>query len=173
MARTPPGGSWEAYADRQIREAQARGEFAGLAGEGQPLPDLHRPRDGDWWIKRKLRDEEFVAVPPALQLRREVEAARGRIATATTEAAVRAIIDTVNAHIRHANATIVSGPPSTVWPLDVDREVQRWRATRPAPRPGPQPGQDEADEPVVPTEPARSWWSRLRRARSGARGSPG
>ncbi len=162
MARRAPGESWEAYADRQVREAQARGEFSGLAGEGRPLPDLHRPRDGDWWIKRKLRDEEFVAVPRALQLRREVEEARARIASARTEAAVRAIVDDINAHIRHANATIVSGPPSTVWPLDVDREVRRWRADRPV---------DESPaphEPVDADRPRPRWW---RRAWSRPRGA--
>lgn len=156
MARKAPGESWEAYADRQVREAQARGEFDGLAGEGRPLADLHRPRDANWWIKRKLEDEEFVAVPPAIALRLQVEAARARIADAPSEAAVRAIVDDVNAHIRHANATIVSGPPSTVWPLDAERAVQRWRAAHPQ-----DPDTDAVpDAPDVPDPPAAHRWRR-------------
>lgn len=153
MGRRVPGESWEAYADRQVREAQERGDFDDLPGLGKPLPDLGRPREPDWWIRRKLRDEEFVAVPPALSLRREVDEARQRIAAATTEVQVRAILDAINTRICHANATIVTGPPSDVWPLNRERVLAAWRRDHPAP--------DVVEEPAVPAEPPRSWWSRL------------
>lgn len=130
MGRKPPGHTWESWADKQIRDAQERGEFDRLSGAGKPIPDLDRPYRDSWWIERKLREENVTAVPPALALRRDVDRARGQIADADTEAEVRAIVDTINARIRTANATMVSGPPSNVWPLDLDRVLDRWRADR-------------------------------------------
>lgn len=154
MPRKSPGESWEAYADRQVREAQERGAFDGLRGLGEPL-DLGRRRDPDWWIRRKLKDEEFVVVPPALQLRRDVDEARARIAAATTEVEVRAVLDAINTRIRHANATIVSGPPSNVWPLDEARVLARWRAEHPPVDPPPVEPEDAV------SESSARWWRRL------------
>ncbi|GAT83553.1 molecular chaperone DnaJ [Streptomyces sp. F-3] len=37
--RKPPGIPFESWVDRQIREAQQRGEFDRLPGAGRPLPD--------------------------------------------------------------------------------------------------------------------------------------
>ena len=130
MARKPPGQTWESFVDKQIREAQARGEFDGLSGAGRPIPDLDRRAGESWWINRKLREERVTNVPPALALRRDVDRAREQIAAADSEAEVTAIVDTINTRIRTANATIVTGPPSDVWPLDLERVLARWRADR-------------------------------------------
>ena len=129
--RTPGGRDWESHVERQIREAQERGAFDNLPSAGRPLADLDRPHDEAWWIRRKLREERFDQLPPALQLRRDVQQARERIARARTEREVREIITTVNAHIRYVNRTIVHGPPSTVMPLDEAATIAAWRATRP------------------------------------------
>lgn len=163
MPRKAPGETWEAYADRQVREAQQRGEFDDLPGSGRPLPDLGRRRDPDWWIRRKLKDEEFVRVPPALELRRDVERARERITAATSEDEARAILETINARIRHANATIITGPPSSVWPLDEERVMAAWLRDHPPPPVHP--------DPPTP-RPPQSRWSRWR-ARRQRRGQPG
>jgi hypothetical protein len=128
--RKPPGVSWETYVDRQIREGQEQGAFTGLSGQGKPIADLDRPVDDLWWVRRKLREEQLGSLPPALQLKRDVELARERIAAARTEDAVRRIVADVNAHIRYTNRTIVTGPPSTTMPLDVERELVRWRQAR-------------------------------------------
>lgn len=161
------GDSMQGYVERQIRAAQERGDFDDLEGTGRPIADLDRPHDENWWIRRKLREEQFVAVPPALRLRRDVEEARARIVAAATEAEVMAEVAAINERIRLANATIVSGPPSTVWPLDIDRVLARWRATHPAvserapaPDPAPDPGPTDQSRPA---QPARRWWHRLRR----------
>jgi transglutaminase-like putative cysteine protease len=126
-SRKPPGVGWESWVERQIREARERGEFDDLPGHGQPLPDLDRPRDDLWWVRKKLRREKVSYSPPAISLRRELEEAQERMATATTEAEVRALVTAINDRIRYVNSHTVSGPPTTVAVLDVEAAVQRWR----------------------------------------------
>ena len=58
--RRPPHETVPDFVERQIREAQERGDFDGLAGHGQPLPGLGAPDDELWWIRRKLRDEHLT-----------------------------------------------------------------------------------------------------------------
>lgn len=125
--RKPAGASWESWIDRQIREAQERGDFDNLAGAGKPLPDLDAPRDELWWVRKKLKEENLSYVPPALQVRKDVEDARARIAAARTEAEVRRIVSDINAVIRTLNRTLVQGPASTVAPLDEQATVEQWR----------------------------------------------
>lgn len=120
----------ESFVDRRIREAYERGEFDGLPGAGKPIRDLSEPRDPEWWIRRKVRDENLTTLPPALQLRRDVEAARRSIVAARSEREVRQIVATINAHIRQVNRTIVHGPPSTVMTLDEDAIVLAWHRSR-------------------------------------------
>lgn len=128
--RRPAGQSWESYVERQIREAQERGDFDRLPGAGKPFRDLDQPRHAEWWIRKKLKEEQFVKLPPALQLRRDVEKARRDIAAANSERAVREIVTAINTHIRYVNRTIVHGPASTVMALDEDDTVRRWYADR-------------------------------------------
>jgi hypothetical protein len=125
--RKPTGLRWESWVDRQIREAQERGEFDDLPGAGKPLPDLDRPRDELWWIRKKLRDEKISLLPPALQIRKDIEAARERIAEAPTEAAVRAIVTDLNSAIRTLNRNGTQGPATSVAVLDEEEVVRRWR----------------------------------------------
>ena len=86
--KKPPAERWESFVERQIREAVERGEFDGLAGMGKPIPDLHKPLDEAWWIKEKLRREQFSHTPPTLTLRKEVEDALEAIDRARSEAEV-------------------------------------------------------------------------------------
>jgi hypothetical protein len=57
--RKPPGTNWESWIDRQIREAQERGEFENLPGKGRPIPNLDGAHDENWWIRQKLRSEDL------------------------------------------------------------------------------------------------------------------
>ena len=127
--RKPPGVSWETWIDRQVREAQERGDFDGLPGAGKPLPDLDR-RDDDWWLKRLLQREGVAVTPPTIAIRVEVEQARERASGAADEAEVRAILGAVNEKVRRINRLGAAGPPSTVMPVDVEEAVARWRERR-------------------------------------------
>lgn len=128
--RKPPGVPWESWIDRQVREAQERGDFDHLPAAGKPIPGLRGPHDELWWLKRKLQDEQLEVTPPALALRKEVEEAKERIRAAGTEKAVRRIVAEINERIAAVNATITSGPPSGIAPLDPDNVVARWRERR-------------------------------------------
>ncbi|MDX3661147.1 DUF1992 domain-containing protein [Streptomyces sp. ID05-26A] len=119
--RKPPGMGFESWIDRQIREAEERGEFDDLPSAGKPLPGAGQALEEDWWIKRKVREEEGAAgLPPSLVLRKRAETARARALAATTDAEARAIIEEMNAEILDALRKPLSGPPLTLMPFDVD-----------------------------------------------------
>jgi hypothetical protein len=128
--RKPPGVSWESWIDKQIREGMERGDFDDLPGKGKPLPDIDRPRDDMWWVRRKLRDEDITVLPPSMQVRNDLDEARRRIAVTDDESTVRAIVAEINEKIREVNRSVVSGPPTTLMPLDVEIVVERWRSER-------------------------------------------
>jgi hypothetical protein len=125
--KKPPKVSWETWVERQIRESMERGDFENLPGSGKPIPDLARPYDELWWLRKKLRDEKFSIEPPTLTLRRELDEARARIAAATDEADVRRLVAAINERIVYVNSHTTSGPPTELMPLDVERVVTEWR----------------------------------------------
>lgn len=129
--RKPAGISWETWIDRQIREGMDRGEFDGLPGHGQPLPDVGQARDELWWVRSKLQREGVSFLPPTLAVRKDLDDARERIAVAPSEAQVREIVEGINAKIRAVNAQATSGPPSNLMPLDIERVVTEWAGSRP------------------------------------------
>jgi hypothetical protein len=131
--RKPPGVSFETWIDRQIREAQARGEFDGLAGAGKPIADLDGPEDEMWWVKRKMARENVTFLPPTLALRKDAERALEAAAAAPSEVQVRRIMEEINARIREAHRKPMAGPPLRLAAYDVERVVDRWRAEHPDP----------------------------------------
>ncbi len=128
--RKPPGVTWESWIEGQIREGRERGEFENLPGAGKPIPNIGRPHDEMWWLKEKLRRENFSFLPPALALRKELEDALDRIAKADGESAVRQIVAAINERIVRVNSRTTSGPPSSVMPLNVDDVIEEWRKRR-------------------------------------------
>ena len=127
--KKPPKVSWESWVERKIRESMERGEFDNLPGTGKPIPDLARPYDELWWLRKKLREERFSIEPLTITLRRELDEARARIAAATSEAEVRRLVAGVNERIVYVNSHTTSGPPSDLVALDVERVVADWRRT--------------------------------------------
>ena len=125
--RKPSGLHWESWIDRQVREADERGEFKDLPGAGKPIPDLDKPHDEMWWVKRKLRDEGLSYLPPSLALRKATSEARAAALRAPSEAEARRIIEDINETIREANRTGIRGPSLMLVPLNVDRILQEWR----------------------------------------------
>ncbi len=134
--RKPAGVRFETWIDRQVREAAQRGEFDDLPGHGEPLPDLGRPHDEMWWVKRKLRRENLSYLPPSLALRKEAHDAVEGATQARTEAEVRDRIAAINEKIRDAIRMGVRGPEVMLRPIDVEQVVRDWRQARDARRTG-------------------------------------
>ena len=67
---------WESAVERQIREAQERGDFDGLPGLGRPLPE--EPWEGDWALAfhiLRLSGETL----PWITLGRDIEERQARL----------------------------------------------------------------------------------------------
>ena len=129
--KKPPNVRWETWIERQIRESMERGEFDNLPGSGKPIPDLARPYDELWWLRKKLRSEALSIDPPGLALRKEVEDALSAIMTDRREGEVRRLVAAINERIVYINSHTTFGPPSGLMPLDVERVVAEWRSAQP------------------------------------------
>jgi hypothetical protein len=133
--RKPPGVSFESFVDKQIRDAQERGEFANLPGVGEPSPTVTETTyDELWWIKRKMAREGIAVLPPTLALRKEAEDTLAAAAAASSERMVRRLVEDLNVKIRDMMFKPPPGPPLGLKPYDVDEIVREWRerrATRP------------------------------------------
>jgi hypothetical protein len=125
--RRPPGVSWESWIDRQVREAEKRGEFDDLPSAGKPLPDLDKPIDENWWIKNKLRSEGLSYTPPLLALKKRATDALALAAEAPSEAKAQEIIEEINEEIREANRNGARGPLVVLRPYDVEAVLRDWR----------------------------------------------
>ncbi|MEU2059058.1 DUF1992 domain-containing protein [Streptomyces sp. NPDC013455] len=131
--RKPPGVPFESWVDKQIRDAQGRGEFDRLPGAGRPLPaEVDSTYDELWWVKRKMVREGLAVLPPALALRREAEDALAAAYAAPSERIVRKIIEEVNVRIRDMMFRPPPGPPLGKKPYDVEQVVREWRQRRAA-----------------------------------------
>jgi hypothetical protein len=128
--KKPPNISWETWIERKIRESMEAGEFDNLPGSGEPIPELARPYDELWWLRKKLREEQLSIDPPTLVLRREYADTMARITDARSEGEVRRLVAAINERIVYANSHTTFGPPSDLVPLNVERVVADWRAAR-------------------------------------------
>ncbi|WP_326601761.1 DUF1992 domain-containing protein [Streptomyces sp. NBC_01799] len=128
--RKPAGVSFESWVDKQIREAEQRGDFSHLPGFGKPLPGIDRPYDETWWIKAKMQREGVSMLPPALALRKEAEDTRAAVSEARSEAEVRRMLTAVNEKIEAAIRRPPPGPLLNMRPFDIDAVVEEWRAER-------------------------------------------
>lgn len=130
--RKPAGMEWESWADQQVRKAMERGEFDDLPGAGKPIPDIDRPRDDLWWVRRKTEEEGVAPLPPALRVRKEAEEARAAAVGARTEDDARRIITEINKEIVRTVKFHTTGPPLNMMPVDVEEVVAEWRERRAA-----------------------------------------
>ncbi|MEU0244857.1 DUF1992 domain-containing protein [Streptomyces sp. NPDC006235] len=129
--RKPPGVDFESWVDKQIRDAETRGEFERLPGAGRPLPaDVDSTYDELWWVKRKMAREGLSVLPPTLALRKEAEDALLAAYAAPSEQAVRKIIGEINDKIRDMMFKPPPGPPLGKKPYDVEDVVRQWRERR-------------------------------------------
>lgn len=128
--RKPPGVSFESFVDKQIRDAEARGDFQALPGMGRPLSGDDTTYDELWWIKQKMAREGMSVLPPTLALRKEAEDALAAAAVAPSERLVRKIITEINAKISEMMFKPPPGPPLGLKPYDVEAVVAQWAARR-------------------------------------------
>ncbi|KRB48372.1 MULTISPECIES: DUF1992 domain-containing protein [unclassified Terrabacter] len=157
---------WESAVDKQIREAQERGDFDNLPGAGKPL-DLSDSGDPDWWVKRFAAREQLDlagALPGALGLRKEAAGYPESLVDVRTEAQVREIIEGYNKRVLADRLRPAVGnlPPLIAKTLDVDEMVQRWRPLREALEEQQRAARDEAAAArAAAQQPRPSWWRRL------------
>ncbi|MDH6628735.1 hypothetical protein M2271_006568 [Streptomyces sp. LBL] len=131
--RKPPGVPFESWVDKQIRDAERRGEFARLPGAGKPLPQgTDTTYDELWWIKQKMAREGLSVLPPTLALRKEAEDTLAAALRAPSERIVRKLVEDVNVKIRDVMFKPPPGPPLGMKPYDVEEVVRQWRERREA-----------------------------------------
>jgi hypothetical protein len=156
---------FESWIDRQIREAEERGEFDDLPGAGKPLTNLGRPHDEMWWIREKLEREGLsteAVLPLPLKLRKDVDRLPEAVRGLPTEDDVRAAVDEVNERVRAywRDPSSSAGPQVPVAPADVEKVVEEWRAAQAALH----SRSDAPGTPVPSDEPRprrRRWWRRV------------
>lgn len=153
--RKPTGLDFESWIDKQIREAQERGEFADLPGTGKPLPDLTH-RDEMWWVQDKLAREGLSSaelLPTPVKLRKETHRLPDTVRDLHSEEAVRDAVAELNTRIKNW-LRAPSGPQIQVGLVDADAVVERWRAESTA-------HESAADQPsqtqVHDDSPASAW----------------
>lgn len=120
---------YESWVDRQIREAQERGEFDNLRGAGKPIPGLTGRDDPDWWVKGLMEREQIrPPLPPALALRKEVAELPQTLADVRDEQVVRDLVAALNQRILELRREPARGrSPVLVPTVDVERVVAEWR----------------------------------------------
>ena len=159
---------WESAVERQIREAQERGDFDDLPGAGKPL-DLSDASDPDWWVKRMAKRENLDltgALPGARGLLKEAASYPEALADVRTERQVREIVTDYNKRVLADRLRPAVGnlPPLLARTLDVDEMVEQWRAIRAerdeqARAAADAAAQAAADAPAVRQQ--LPWWRRL------------
>lgn len=126
---------YESPVERQIREAQERGEFDNLPGAGKPLTNLGSADDPDWWVRGLIKREGLDmtgALPPALALRKEAAGFPESLLELRNEKAVREVLDDYNHRVRMDRLRPAEGklPPLLARTVDVDQLVAQWRELR-------------------------------------------
>lgn len=119
--------SYESALDKQIREAQERGEFESLPGAGKPLPGAGQHYDEDWWLKSWVHREKITGLAPAtLLVKREAEDLLDAVARCKSEQAVRELVSDLNARIVQAQRGLLDGPPVYLDTFDEEEIVKAW-----------------------------------------------
>jgi DnaJ homologue, subfamily C, member 28, conserved domain len=124
--------AYESFIDKQIREAQERGDWKDLPGYGKPLPKRDT-NDPDWWVKSWIEREGISmadALPTGLALRRAVEALPDVLDSMRSEREVREAVRDLNDRVVHSRQRPGGGPPVVVRTVDVEAAVSDWKKRR-------------------------------------------
>jgi hypothetical protein len=137
--RKPPDRSWDSWIEEQIQDAQRAGDFDRLEGKGRPIPDIEKPYDPLWWVKKLLEREKLSVLPPALEVRAKANRMLDEVWALPGEAHVVERVAAINVEIARANRTTAAGPPTTLSPLDTDAVLEEWRRRRESSPDAPRP----------------------------------
>jgi hypothetical protein len=126
---------FESLVERQIREAQERGEFDNLPGAGKPLRGLDGREDPDWGVKQMMQREGLDmadALPPVMALRKEAAGFPHSLLDLRTEESVRAVLEDYNRRVKLDRLRPAVGPfpPMLARTVDVDVLATQWKALR-------------------------------------------
>jgi hypothetical protein len=121
---------WDEIAEKKIRDAQAEGAFDHLPGFGQPIAGMDDFDNPLAWLRDKMRREGVQVLPPALEIALDVHQTLSGLKDLAYESDVRMSLDALNDRIRATHRRAIWGPPMTIMPLDIDREVARWKVER-------------------------------------------
>src|SRR5215472_6016995 len=140
--RKPRGMSFTSWIDQQINEAEERGLFDNLPGQGKPLPDPGEADFGEAWLRDYVRREGVPAeelLPTPLRLRKDAERLAERVPDFRTEREVREAVADLNERIMDWRR-LPLGPPIFVPLVDEELTVgrgplRRVRGTRAPTRP--------------------------------------
>ena len=117
-------------AERKIEEAMREGKFDHLEGAGKPIELEPMPADENarlmWWALRLLKRNDVV--PDELKYRKAIATLRDGLPKSKDEAAVRARVAEINALTNKLNTMGTNVIPSDLVPLDVEAELEAWRA---------------------------------------------
>jgi hypothetical protein len=153
--RKPPGITFTSWIDQQISEAEERGLFDNLPGEGKPLPHPGEADFGEAWLGDWVRREGVPAeqlLPTPLRLRKDAERLAEQVSDFRNERGLREAVAELNERIMDWRR-LPLGPPIFVPLVDEDLMVGRWRDAQPEAPPA-----DPGDRPAA----RRRWWRRLR-----------
>ena len=131
--RKPRGMSFTSWIDQQINEAEERGLFDNLPGQGKPLPDPGEADFGEAWLRDYVRREGMPAeefLPTPLRLRKDGERLAERVPDFRTEREVREAVAELNERIMDWRR-LPLGPPIFVPLVDEELMVGRWRDGQP------------------------------------------
>ncbi|WP_314426380.1 DUF1992 domain-containing protein [uncultured Microbacterium sp.] len=122
-----------AFIETAIQVAIRRGDFDDLPGAGKPLEGLGTHHDPDWWIRRKIEQENLTGLgPPAILLRTEDRELDEQLDLLGREADVRDVLADFNRRVIEARRQLQGGPPVVTSPRDIDAEVAAWAERRAA-----------------------------------------
>ncbi|MFD5214384.1 DUF1992 domain-containing protein [Microbacterium sp. NPDC058345] len=123
------------FVETAIQIAIRRGDFDDLPGAGKPIEGLGSRHDPDWWIRRKIENENLSGLgPPALLLRVEDRELDGQLDALRREDDVRAVLEDFNRRVIDARRQLHGGPPVVTRTRDVEAEIIAWRERRDAAR---------------------------------------
>ncbi|KQQ67328.1 DUF1992 domain-containing protein [Microbacterium sp. Leaf320] len=146
-----------AFIETAIQVAIRRGDFDDLPGAGKPLEGLGTHHDPDWWIRRKIEQENLTGLgPPAILLRTEDRELDDQLDLLGREADVRDVLADFNRRVIEARRQLQGGPPVVTEPRDIDVEIAAWADRRAA--------RSAAPAAEAPEQPRRRRFGIRRRA---------